>query len=183
MALIIVSYEYLWFTTVVRWTPTFRDTAIPVILGVGEIVPPLLLENQFAWWVAFAILAGIGAGAFFNTITRLSVAMFPGHRTSYNRIFRLLRDLTMLSVATSVVSALVATAARLYPDQARVISLIAAGLLVLLVAVGIIGYSELALNRVYDEYQLSRRPPAFERLRRFQPRFRSVSTQVDDSVS
>ncbi|MFB9444588.1 hypothetical protein Dvina_07715 [Dactylosporangium vinaceum] len=59
--LIIVSYEYLWFTTIARWAPTFRDTAIPFALGVAEIVPAYLLQRPVAWWIAFATFALTGA--------------------------------------------------------------------------------------------------------------------------
>lgn len=164
-ALIIVSYEYLWFTTVMRWTPTFRDTALPVVLGVGEIIPPLLLGYTTAWWIATAAFAMLGGVAFFNTVSRLRVEMFPNHVASYRAIRRLLLRLATICVCISGAAVTVALLVDPHRDHAAAISTVAPCVIILVGAVTIIGYSEAVLNRVYADYEISRRPPMFDRLR------------------
>jgi hypothetical protein len=165
-ALIIVSYEYLWFTTIMRWTPTFRDTAIPVVLGVGEIIPALLLGRTFAWWIAIAVFAMLGAMAFFNTVTRLQPTMFPGHPASYSLIRRLLCHLTMICVMTACSAVAIAFFINRYPDRTEEFSTAGASLITLVSIVAVIGRSENVLNKVYAHYQIGRRPPIFDRIRR-----------------
>ncbi|MFG1867046.1 hypothetical protein [Micromonospora arborensis] len=169
--LIVVSYEYLWFSTILRWTPTFRDTAIPVVLGVGEIVPPLLLGNARAWWIATAVFALLGAMAFINTVTRLDPGMFPDSRMAYGAIRRLLFTLAAASISVAVVSAAIAYLVEHVPSE-RVFSTSGALLILLTTVLFVIGHSERVLNDVYDSHGVSRRPPLYERLRRFEDRRR-----------
>jgi hypothetical protein len=162
-ALIVVSYEYLWFTTIVRWAPTFRDTAIPVVLGIGEIVPAYLLDRPVAWWFAFATFALLGCGAFGNTVLRLREDYFPRHRDSYRAVRTLLlrlMHLCMTAVGTSVVVALLI---RALPRTATLIAVVAAGGLILIIAAAMVGYSEYVLNDVYRKFGIGRRPPLFQR--------------------
>ncbi|WP_422733907.1 hypothetical protein ACN26Y_28710 [Micromonospora sp. WMMD558] len=161
--LIIVSYEYLWFSTVMRWTPTFRDTAIPVILGLGEIVPPLLLDDPRAWWIATAAFALLGAAAFANTVTRLEPGMFPDSPQAYLDLRKLLLTLASASVATAVVSGAIAYLVG-HVSSARLLSTIGALLILLTAVIFVIGQSERVLNDVYDKHGVSRRPPLFARL-------------------
>lgn len=165
--LIVVSYEYLWFSTIMRWSPTFRDTAIPVILGVAEIVPPLLLGRAIAWWIASATFALLGAGAFLNTVSRLRPAMFPHHPQSYVAIRRLLRHLFIICVGMSVFAIIIAILLGQNLDHNSAISTIGACIIALPGAMTIIGYSEAVLNNVYSNYNIDRRPPAFSRMRGF----------------
>ncbi|MEU4402507.1 hypothetical protein [Micromonospora orduensis] len=164
--LVIVSYEYLWFSTIMRWTPTFRDTAIPVVLGVGEIVPPLLLGNPRAWWIATAVFALLGAVAFLNTVTRLEPEMFPRSRQAYTRIRGLLVTLAVTCVATAALSAVIAYLV------GPVLSTIGALVVLFTSVVFVVGRSERVLNDVYDEHGVDRRPPMFERLRGVESRVR-----------
>jgi hypothetical protein len=46
-AILIVSYQYIWFSTVMRWTPTFLDTLVPYALGAAEIIPAILIASRF----------------------------------------------------------------------------------------------------------------------------------------
>jgi len=46
LCVVIVSYEYIWFLTIMRWTPRFSDTLIPLALGVTEIIPIFLLLRR-----------------------------------------------------------------------------------------------------------------------------------------
>ena len=70
-ALVIISYEYLWFVVMMRWASTFRDTLIPYAIGVTEIVPSLILDRSLAWWIAATAVPTVAGAALFNTITRL----------------------------------------------------------------------------------------------------------------
>ncbi|MFY1632343.1 hypothetical protein ACN27F_03490 [Solwaraspora sp. WMMB335] len=164
-ALVIVSYEYLWFTTIMRWTPTFRDTAIPVTLGVAEIVPPMLLGYTTAWWLALSVFAILGAAAFLNTVSRLRVEMFPGHAPVYEAIRRLLRRLAVVCILTSGAGVSAAVLVQRNRNHAPLVSTVSACVIILLSVVVIIGYSESVLNNTYSEYRVGRRPPLFDRLR------------------
>lgn len=165
VGIITVSYEYLWFTTIMRWTPTFRDTAIPFVLGVAEIVPPLLLGRPAAWWVSFAAFAALGAMAFMNTLSRIQPEMFPNHRSSYDEIRRLLVHLALLSVATAVGALAMAWIVQKTPTHQSTISAVAALTMAAMVLVVMIGYSELAMNNIYQRYGVARRPPLFVAMR------------------
>jgi hypothetical protein len=46
-AILIVSYQYVWLSTVMRWTPTFLDTLVPYALGAAEIIPAILIASRF----------------------------------------------------------------------------------------------------------------------------------------
>jgi hypothetical protein len=52
-AILIVSYQYIWFSIVMRWTPTFLDTR-PYALGVAEIIPAILIASRFRRWTSAA---------------------------------------------------------------------------------------------------------------------------------
>lgn len=163
--LIIVSYEYLWFSTIMRWSPTFRDTAIPVVLGVAEIVPPLLLGRTVAWWIATAAFALLGAAAFLNTNSRLRPEMFPNHSESHNAIRRLLARLAITCTAMSGFAVLIAIIASHNASHRVAIATAAACTIAFPGAITIIGDSEAVLNNVYSDYELDRRPPMFTRMR------------------
>ncbi|GIG93364.1 hypothetical protein Pen02_83000 [Plantactinospora endophytica] len=186
-ALIIVSYEYLWFTTLMRWTPTFRDTAIPVALGVAEIVPPMLLGRTFAWWIALSVFAMLGAAAFLNTVSRLRAEMFPDHAPVYAAIRRLLCRLAVVCTLTSAAGVSVAILVHRNPGHAPVMSAASACVIILLSVVFIIAYSEAVLNKAYAEYGISRRPPLFDRLqdllRRAQSRFTPTGEILQNGAS
>ncbi|TQJ19730.1 hypothetical protein [Kribbella jejuensis] len=163
--LIIVSYEYLWFSTVMRWSPTFRDTAIPVILGVAEIVPPLLLGRTVAWWIAAAFFALLGSVAFLNTVSRLRPEMFPQHSEPYLLIRRLLSHLSIICTCMSTFATIIAILLAQNVRHSAAISSVGACIIALPGAAMIIGYSETVLNNVYSAYSIDRRPPVFSRMR------------------
>lgn len=103
LAIVVASYEYLWFTTIMRWTPTFLDTLVPYLLGVAEIVPVLLLGRFTWWWISTVVLFAVGGLAFWHTIWRSSPGMFEDPRPAaqagrdshpgYRVLLRLLRKL------------------------------------------------------------------------------------------
>ncbi|WP_433087489.1 hypothetical protein ACQP1P_16190 [Dactylosporangium sp. CA-052675] len=170
VGLIIVSYEYLWFTTIARWAPTFRDTAIPFVLGVAEIVPAYLLDRPTAWWIAFATFALLGAGAFGNTLLRLNPELFLEDGESYTKVRRLLRVLMLMStLGTCTGLAATYLLIELPHSLAPWITTIAAAIIVAADASVMIGYSERVLNDVYDAFGVGRRPPFFQKFHRRDP--------------
>ena len=155
-ALMIVFYEYLWFTTMVRWVPTFRDTFVPFVLGVAEIIPALLLDRPIAWWVATSTFTMLGAGAFVNTVTRLHPDMFPGGAEVFDRLKSLLLRLAAVCVVTSLGAA---TTAVVIAISAKPYWLtVVAGILLVLPSVAMITASERVLNDIYGMYGVPRRP-------------------------
>lgn len=176
--LIIVSYEYLWFSTIMRWSPTFRDTAIPVILGVAEIVPPLLLGRTVAWWIASAVFALLGAGAFLNTASRLKPEMFPAHPASHRTVRQLLSRLATICVGTSILAIVIAILAGIGVGNTNALSTVGACFLALPGAISIIAFSEATLNNVYADFAVDRRPPIFDRFRGVVPGNTSADRQL-----
>lgn len=104
-AIVIVSYEYLWFTTIMRWVPRFFDTLVPYVLGVGEIAPPLLIKNNAQWWIAMTAFLAAAAFAFYYTISRSSEDMFPGKPAVYRALRQLLRRLIICCLFLACISA------------------------------------------------------------------------------
>ena len=92
-SIIIVSYQYLWFTTIMRWTPTFLDTLIPYTLGIGEVVPGLLLRDSTQWWVSTCAFLIIGSAALLHTVLRSAKEVFPGQVPVHRLLQRLLIQL------------------------------------------------------------------------------------------
>jgi hypothetical protein len=164
VALMTVSYEYLWFSTVVRWTPTFRDTAVPVVLGVGEIVPPFLLTSQSGWWFATAVYVALGGLAFLNTASRLHKQMFTDGENWYLRIRHLLINLAGVCFGTVAVFAGVGLAIRIWPDAGSLVASVASAVITASIAGFIILYSEKIINDLYEGYGIIRRPPLFRRI-------------------
>src|SRR5699024_10805107 len=119
-----------------------------VVLGVGEIIPPLLLGNARAWWIATGAFALLGAIAFINTVTRLEPGMFPESAEAYRDIRTLLLALAGASVATAVVSGTIAYLVGHVPSE-RAVSTSGALLILLTAVVFVIGWSERVLNNVY----------------------------------
>jgi hypothetical protein len=92
-SIIIVSYEYLWFTTVMRWTPSFLDTLVPYVLGIGEVISGQLLLHTFQWWIATCTFLIVAAGAFLHTVARSTRAVFREQPGVYGILQRLLKNL------------------------------------------------------------------------------------------
>jgi hypothetical protein len=156
--LVIISYEYLWFIGMMRWTSTFRDALIPYAIGVAEIIPCLTLDRSLSWWIATTMIPIISGGALFNTISRLDLRAFAGE--SAVSVYRTLRLLTWRTIMCcgiivtigSIGSVLVALGAL------HGIALSVAPIALVLPGLIAVGFSEKSLNYVYDAYGISRRP-------------------------
>jgi hypothetical protein len=92
-SIVIVSYEYLWFTPIMRWAPRFLDCLIPYVLGIFETVPILLMNKSSQWWMAMAVFLAISAGAFGRSYFRYSKEIFNNNDNEFQEIRRLLRKL------------------------------------------------------------------------------------------
>jgi hypothetical protein len=159
-AIIVVSYEYLWFTTIMRWTPTFRDAAIPYCLGVGETVPALIEGPHYAWWWAQSAFLLISVAAFLHTYSKLREGMFEGKDgllPMLRRLFLILILSTSSGLFLTLGLAVLCSTVRLsiWFSIFAPLGLIGAGAV-------IAGESERYLNRLYAEYGVSRgrRQPA-----------------------
>lgn len=63
--LIVIWYEYLWITIILRWIPTWMDAVIPFVLGAIEISLTFFITNP-RFWLVFSILLGAGAVVAYN---------------------------------------------------------------------------------------------------------------------
>lgn len=164
MGILVVSYEYLWFLTVVRWTPTFRDTLVPLVLGVSEIVPQFFLRGGTTWWTSTSIFVLVGAAAFFNTITRLEPELFSSDgREAFREVRTVLWRLMMCCIGTSLFAGTIAWSTAFH--EVRLVSMIAAWALGTALFV-VVSLSEHALDRVYAIFEIERRPKKSDRKRR-----------------
>lgn len=154
MGIIIAAYEYLWFLTVVRWTPTFRDTLVPFTLGVAEIIPQFFLGTPVAWWVSAAFLTLVGSAAFLNTIVRLRLNLFGGYEKAYTEVRKVLWTLVVCCwVLTAAAVGMAFAVAVLHPLVPVVVMWI-----LLLSTTFLIYVSERALDSVYGHLHVNRRP-------------------------
>jgi hypothetical protein len=153
-SIVVVSYEYIWFTTMMRWAPGFLDTLVPYTLGVGEIAPLLLIGNNARWWLSMAIFLIVAAGAFYYSIFRSRAAMFPEKPQVYRALRRLLAQLVACCLAAAAISIGAATFLHIC-DGPKWLGELApwalspiGGIMVLI--------SERALNSVYESYGVFR---------------------------
>jgi Restriction endonuclease len=152
--IIVVSYEYLWFTTIMRWTPTFFDTLMPYVLGAAEIVPPLVITKFDLWWLSTIALMFFGGCAFCYTVFRSSQAMFDRENV-HAGLRKLLGTLISLCFATSLYGGIV-YAIWVEPDTSTLARVLQA-LSVSVVAGFIVALSEKGLAAFYRQYDLPRR--------------------------
>lgn len=108
--ILVVSYEYLWFTTIMRWTPTATDTLVPHTLGVCEIAPLFLLERPVAWWISTACMGCAGALALAHTLMRCTREAFDSHGEVFIRIRALLKQQITICLVWSTAGAAAAVA-------------------------------------------------------------------------
>lgn len=149
LAIIIVSYEYVWFTVMMRWRQTFADSLIPFVLGTAEIVVALHIGRASAWWLSSAVLVGVGILAFSYTKSRLSVELFANHETPFRITSGLLRRVIAMCggiMVVATVAGLVSIA-----GYEAIATNVGAPLLAATCA-GIVWVSEDALLKIYAYY-------------------------------
>jgi hypothetical protein len=126
--IVLVFYEYIWFTIVMRWSPTFRDTFIPFALGVTQIGTAVLVGDYLSWWIAEGVFLSVGTAAFMNTVERSAEVMFGTVKDAYRATRRLLRRLAIYAFGAAALSAALAVLSAI-TDDPRVPSLVAVSIL------------------------------------------------------
>lgn len=155
--IIVVAYEYLWFLTVMRWTPTFRDTLVPIGLGVSEIVPQFFLGEAVAWWFSVSFFTFVGSLAFGNTINRLEPGLFGKYSEAYEVTRKVLWKLAGCCVFLTLVEVGMALFVKCHPHTGLLAPFIVMCFLMVSTAV-VVFLSERALDRVYRYLNVDRRP-------------------------
>jgi hypothetical protein len=152
-AIIIVSYEYLWLTTVMRWAPTFVDTLAPFLLGAAEILACLLVGER-VWWIASACFFCAGAAVLLHTAHQCTDALFDGR----HHLNSLIRRVLHLQIRWCLIGAGTAAAMSAIVFTVSCIALPAAfswGSMAIGAAIVLI--SERGLDTLYREYGVPRR--------------------------
>lgn len=82
LTLVTIFYMYVWYTMMVRYTPTILEALLPLALGTSEIMLATSIGYPQRWiWAAFATSIA-GTLAFANSLARVTRAMFPGEETA-----------------------------------------------------------------------------------------------------
>jgi len=76
LAIMIVSFEYVWFTGIYRWSIKFWDVVTPIMLGITEVSTLFFLNEPAYWWLAHSIFTLFGTLAFFRTYLNCDKKMF-----------------------------------------------------------------------------------------------------------
>jgi|ERR1700733_6896130 len=155
-ALVIISYEYLWFVVMMRWASTFRDTLIPYAIGLSEIIPCLMLDQSLSWWVAATAIPAASGAALFNTITRLDRRAFIDKPDVYRRVRLLLWHIIMCCIAIVIIG--ITASILLYIGVLQGILMALAPITLILPALLAVGINEKGLNSIFEAYGVSRRP-------------------------
>lgn len=93
-----VSFGYLWFTAMVRWSVTWVDIAIPYVLGVAEIYMAYRVDSENMWWWALLVFVIVGGLAYGNTRLHVSNLRFAPNAEDARIEIRQLLD-RMISAA------------------------------------------------------------------------------------
>jgi hypothetical protein len=84
MTIIIITYEYIPVLIISYWwflKP--KDIAIPLLLGIFEILPTYYMNNAQLWWVFAGILSLMGIIAYINTLVTYNQKIKEIERNSF----------------------------------------------------------------------------------------------------
>jgi hypothetical protein len=84
--IVAVTDQYLKLVRAAQWSPTALDTAVPYLLGLGQVAMATSLGSEVRWWASAAILPLLSAWAFIYTRTRAGSGEFAGgnqHRRAF----------------------------------------------------------------------------------------------------
>jgi hypothetical protein len=152
-AIIVVSYEYLWLTTVMRWAPTFVDTLAPFLLGAAEIVACLLVGER-VWWIAVACFFGAAAAVLLHTVHQCTDALFDGRK----HLNILIRRVLYLQIRWCIIGAGAAAVMSAIVFTVKYVALPAAfSWAAILIGVEAVLISERGLDTLYRDYGVPRR--------------------------
>ena len=157
-AIIVVTYEYLWFTTLMRWSPTFTDTLVPYTLGAGEVVLPLLMGRNVQWWTSLGLFLIAAIVALRHTTNMCTQSMFLDSPSSYHTVQRLLNTLIayliLQLVACAAVCAIIFTAQR---HELHTVFIALAPWMTSFTGAGMVVVSERGLDKIYSMHGVPRR--------------------------
>ena len=71
LGIMIVFFSYNWFVSIVFSPPNLRETVIPFLLGISEVLPMYFFNEPEKWWLFFAIFCTVGGIAYLNTLRSL----------------------------------------------------------------------------------------------------------------
>lgn len=149
VGVIIVSYQYIWFTVMMRWRQSFVDSLVPFLLGTAEIVVALNIGRAAQWWFSVSVFAILGLMAFANTKRHLSLDLYNGQELP----LRLTSKLLTRSMGTCGGLAVIAIVCALTSLGGS--GRIATGLGVASVLVGVsvmVLMSERTIGQIYEYY-------------------------------
>ncbi len=121
--IVAVTDQYLQLVRAVQWSPKSVDTAVPYVLGVGQVAMATTLGNNARWWGSAAILSLSSAWAFRYSRVRARRAQFAGGKPHY-RAF--VSTVTAFSIASIFLFACEATMSGLAAAHAGPYSLFVA---------------------------------------------------------
>jgi hypothetical protein len=151
--IVVVSYEYIWFLTIMRWIPGFLDTLVPLSLGLSEVVPIFLMGKPVAWMGFVAAFVLMGAAAFRHTLSNLDPRLFADAHGTQLMVRRLLRQLVGFCLA---MSALIMAGGALVLSGVGWLRWAFPWMLSVVPPV-MVAVNELALDRIYENFGLRRR--------------------------
>ncbi|HEY1172760.1 MAG TPA: hypothetical protein VGH19_15440 [Verrucomicrobiae bacterium] len=68
ISIIMVFFLYNWFWSVTWSPPDFRETVLPLVLGLTQTIPIYHLNQPSVWWASFALFLLVSIFALKNTI-------------------------------------------------------------------------------------------------------------------
>jgi hypothetical protein len=104
VALILVTDEYFQLVRAARWSPTVIDTAIPYLLGCGEVVAAVSVGKNERWWAAISVLLFFGVAAFTYSNIKASSAYFPAGEDGYRWFIKVVKGFTIACMIALIFS-------------------------------------------------------------------------------
>lgn len=154
LAIVTVTYMYVWFTLVLRWVPSILDTLIPFSLGSLEIVMAVTVNSPEVWFLSVTGMQVVGLLAFAHSALRCRNSMFE-REEDFRRVKSLLNLLVTVSALGAVLSVGTAILMIEFP-VVRIVAVLLAWLLPALAAIALVWSSERALSRLYSSHGLVR---------------------------
>lgn len=99
-----ISYEYIYFLSIFRWSIKIFDIIIPFVIGICEVTPMYLIDNNNKWWLFTGVLCLLGALAYLNSIRNCESDMFEDR---YHELYVKLKNDLWRCTIYSILSAIV----------------------------------------------------------------------------
>jgi hypothetical protein len=114
-AIVAATEEYLQLVRAVQWSPSPIDTAVPYLLGVGQVGMATSLGSNSRWWGSVAVLSLFSSLAFSYSSTRAADARFEGgqpHREKFVSVVKSFSAASAVSFIYAVTICVLAVAHR-----------------------------------------------------------------------